>query len=198
LELFSFDQAYVERLRDGDFATQQHFVRYFQPLLRIMMRARMIPADRIDDLTQDTFIRVVSALRKEGGIRQPERFGAFVNSVCKNVLHEYYRSLRNTDPLEDSHFEIPDKAIDLEGMLVTQQLREQVHKVLAEMPARDRDLLRAIFLEEKDKDEICNAFGVDRDYLRVCVHRAKEKFRSLFEKGQQAPVPGVSVAGETA
>lgn len=198
MELFSFDQAYVERLRDGDFATQQHFVRYFQPLLRIMMRARMIPADRIDDLTQDTFIRVVSALRKESGVRQPERFGAFVNSVCKNVLHEYYRSLRHTDPLEDSHFKIPDKAIDLEGMLVTQQLREQVHKVLAEMPARDRDLLRAIFLEEKDKDEICNAFGVDRDYLRVCVHRAKERFRSLFEKGQQTPAPGVPVAGEKA
>ena len=198
MELFSFDQPYVERLRDGDFATQQHFVAYFGPLLRIMMRARMIPADRIDDLVQDTFIRVVSALRKEGGVRQPDRFGAFVNSICKNVLHEYYRSLRNIDPLDDSHYEIPDKSIDLEGMLVTKQLREHVHTVLAQMSPRDRDLLRAVFLEEKDKDEVCNAFGVDRDYLRVCVHRAKEKFRVLFELRQQAQPPGVPVAGKKA
>ncbi|HZS70608.1 MAG TPA: sigma-70 family RNA polymerase sigma factor [Candidatus Acidoferrum sp.] len=196
MEFFSFDQAYVERLREGDFATQQHFVAYFQPLLHIMMRARLIPADRIDDLTQDTFIRVISALRREGGVRQPERFGAFVNSICKNVLHEYYRSIRSADPLDDSHFEIPDKAIDLEGMLVTQERRRQVYEVLAEMPARDRDLLRAIFLEEKEKDEVCRTFGVDRDYLRVCLHRAKERFRSLFERRQQTPVSGVAVAGE--
>jgi len=187
VELFSFDQAYVERLRDGDFATQQHFIAYFDPLLRIMLRARMIPSDRIDDIKQDTFIRVVAALRKEGGVRQPERFGAFVNSICKNVLHEHYRSLHKSDPLDDAHFEIPDKTIDLEGMLLSKQVRDCVHKVLREMAPRDHELLRAIFLEEKDKDEVCREFGIDRDYLRVCVHRAKERFRTLFEK-QQRPV----------
>jgi RNA polymerase sigma-70 factor (ECF subfamily) len=184
VEFFTFDKAYVERLREGDPPTEHHFVAYFEQLLRIKLRARMLPSDKVEDLRQETFIRVIAAVRREGGVRQPERFGAFVNSICNNVLMEHYRSSAKNQPMEDSHMEIPDKVLDLEGMLVTKQASEQVRKILNGMPRRDRDLLRAIFLEEKEKDVVCKEFGVDRDYLRVLLHRAKDKFKALYEKGQ--------------
>jgi RNA polymerase sigma-70 factor (ECF subfamily) len=47
---------------------------------------------------------------------------------------------------------------------------------------KDRDLLTAIFLDERDKDEVCREFGVDRDYLRVLVYRAKSHFRQKCHK----------------
>ena len=184
MDFFAFDKAYVERLRDGDPPTEQHFVAYFEHLLRIKLRSRMLTNDKVEDLRQETFIRVIAALRREGGVRQPDRFGAFVNSVCNNVLLEYYRSSGRNQPMENSHLEIPDKVLDLEGMLVTKQSSERVRRILEGMPRRDRDLLRAIFLEEKDKDVVCREFGVDRDYLRVLLHRAKDKFKVLYEKGQ--------------
>jgi RNA polymerase sigma-70 factor (ECF subfamily) len=184
VDFFTFDQAYLERLRDGDPPTEHHFVSYFEHLLRIKLRSRALPSDKVEDLRQETFIRVIAALRREGGVRQPERFGSFVNSICNNVVLEDFRSSRKSQPMDDSHLEIPDKALDLEGMLVTKQASEQVRRILKEMPRRDRDLLRAIFLQEKEKDAICKEFGVDRDYLRVLVHRAKDKFRVLYEKGQ--------------
>ena len=184
MEFFTFDKAYVERLREGDPPTEHHFVAYFEQLLRIKLRARTLPSDKVEDLRQETFIRVIAALRREGGVRQPERFGAFVNSICNNVLLEHYRSSAKNQPMEDSHLEIPDKVLDLEGMLVTKQSSEQVRKILDGMPERDRALLRAIFLEEKEKDVVCKEFGVDRDYLRVLLHRAKDKFKALYEKGQ--------------
>ncbi len=184
MDFFAFDKAYVERLRDGDPPTEHHFVAYFEHLLRIKLRARMLANDKVEDLRQETFIRVIVALRREGGVRQPERFGAFVNSICNNVLLEYYRTSARNQPMENSHLEIPDKVLDLEGMLVTKQSSERVRRILDGMPRRDRDLLRAIFLEEKDKDVVCREFGVDRDYLRVLLHRAKDKFKVLYEKGQ--------------
>ena len=184
VEFFSFDEAYVTRLREGDPSTEQHFVSYFEQLLRIKLRARMLPSDKVQDLTQETFIRVISALRREGAVRQPERFGAFVNSICNNVLFEHHRTSARNQPLEDSHLELPDKALDLEGMMVTKQASERVRQILSHLPTRDRDLLRAIFLEDKDKDSVCKEFEVDRDYLRVLLHRAKEKFRSLYEQGK--------------
>ncbi len=183
MDFFAFDKAYVERLRDGDPPTEHHFVAYFEHLLRIKLRSRMLTSDKVQDLRQETFIRVIAALRREGGVRQPERFGAFVNSICNNVLLEYYRTSARNQPMENSHLEIPDKVIDLEGMLVTKQSSERVRRILDGMPRRDRDLLRAIFLEEKDKDAVCREFGVDRDYLRVLLHRAKDKFKVLYEKG---------------
>ncbi|HZC66221.1 MAG TPA: hypothetical protein VE545_06590 [Candidatus Dormibacteraeota bacterium] len=60
-------------------------------------------------------------------------------------------------------------------------MKERVRKVLLGMPRKDRDLLREIFFLEKDKDEICRERGVDREYLRVLVHRAKTRFREDFE-----------------
>jgi RNA polymerase sigma-70 factor (ECF subfamily) len=184
VEFFTFDKAYVERLRQGDTPTEQHFVAYFGQLLRIKLRSRTLTSDKVEDLSQETFIRVIAALRKDGGVRQPERFGAFVNSICNYVLQEHYRSSAKSQPIEDAHMDIPDKVLDLEGMLVTKQSAEQVRRILDAMPKRDRDLLRSIFLEEKEKDSVCRELGVDREYLRVLVHRAKDKFKALYEKGQ--------------
>ncbi len=184
MEFFAFDGAYVERLREGDPSTEQHFVAYFGQLLRIKLRSRLLPSDKVEDLQQETFIRVIANLRKDGGVRQPERFGAFVNSICNNVLREHYRSNSKYQPMEEAHMDIPDKVLDLEGTLVTKQSAERVRRILDGMPKRDRDLLRAIFLEEREKDSVCRELGVDREYLRVLVYRAKDKFKALYEKGQ--------------
>ncbi|MGB8458137.1 MAG: sigma-70 family RNA polymerase sigma factor, partial [Candidatus Acidiferrum sp.] len=184
---------YVERLREGDTSTEQHFVAYFDQLLRIKLRARMLASETVEDLRQETYIRVLVNLRKsEDAVRQPERFGAYVNSVCNNVLMEFYRASNRTSPWDDSYLELPDHAVSTEGLLVSKQSKKRVREVLESMPKKDRDLLWAFFIQEKDKDEVCVEFGVDRDYFRVLLHRAKDKFRVLYEKdsGKLAgPVP---------
>ena len=189
MDFFAFNKDYVEQLRNGNPATERHFSVYFEKLLQIKLRARGIGSDKVDDLKQDTFIRVIASVRKEGGVRQPERFGAFVNSTCNNVLLEYYRSLGKNQQMDDTHEEIPDKMTNLEGMMVSKQCSEQVRNILLGLPARDRELLRAVFLEEKDKDTVCRDFGVDRNYLRVLLHRAKDKFKAVYEKEQFGSLP---------
>lgn len=189
MEFFSFDEAYLKRLRERDFPTEQHFVAYFRKLLLIKLRSRLRSSQAVDDIAQETFLRVFKAMQVEGGIRQPERLGAFVNSVCNNVLQEFYRSVDHGASLDDDAPEPVDKLIDLEGFLVTKQTREQVRKVLALLGDKDRQLLRSIFLEEKEKDDVCREFGVDRDYLRVLLHRAKQSFRAYYERSQADGLP---------
>ena len=189
MEFFSFDEAYLKRLRERDFPTEQHFVAYFRKLLLIKLRSRLRTSQAVDDIAQETFLRVFKAMQVEGGIRQPERLGAFVNSVCNNVLQEFYRSVDHGASLDDDAPEPVDKLIDLEGFLVTKQTREQVRKVLALLGDKDRQLLHSIFLEEKEKDDVCREFGVDRDYLRVLLHRAKQSFRAFYERSQADGLP---------
>jgi len=187
VELYSFDENYVQRLRDGDPSTESHFVRYFRQLLRIKLRSRLAALDAIDDLEQETFIRVLRALRSQGGIRQPERLGAFVNSVCNHVVLEFYRASARSLPINDSHLEAADKTLNVEGLAISKEDQEHVRKILAAMPTRDRDLLRAVFLEERDKNQVCRQFGVDRNYLRVLLYRAKERFRVLLARETEEP-----------
>ena len=180
MDLFKFDKEYVDRLRDGEPETEAHFVSYFGQILGIMLRARRLPPERVDDIRQEALTRVIAILRRDGGIREPERFGAFVSSVCKNVLRENARDWAKNLSLQENQIDVPDKIVDLERSLISKETKKKVREILNEMNPRDRDLLRAIFLEEKDKDEICTQFGADREYLRVLLYRAKERFRSSF------------------
>ena len=185
MELFTFDDSYVQRLKAADPATQQHFISYFSELIQIKLRARFLPPHVIDDIKQETFVRVLAILQKESGIRQAERLGPFVNSVCNNVVMEQYRSSVRASGFEEG-FDPPDKTIDMDRTLVSDEAKKKVDAVMELLPERDRRLLKATFIDEQDKDEICRDFGVDRDYLRVLVHRAKAQFRALLEQNQQA------------
>src|SRR5215469_7808427 len=92
VELFAFDDVYLERLRSGDFRTEQHFVSYFSQLIQLKLRSRVPSSDFVEELRQEIFVRVFGVLRSQEGIRDARRLGAFVNSVCNNVLLEHYRS----------------------------------------------------------------------------------------------------------
>jgi RNA polymerase sigma-70 factor, ECF subfamily len=196
LQFQTFDEAYVERLREGDFRTQEHFVAYFSELIQLKLRSRLHSPQAIEDVRQETFARVFAALRKEGRIRQPERLGAFVNSLCNNVLLEHYRASQRDTSLEDEEDQdFPAKDADIFGTVAAKQMGEKVREILEELPERDRRLLREIFIEERDKDDVCRDFGVDRDYLRVLLYRAKQSFKSLYLKSIEARPPGFTTAG---
>ena len=182
MELFAFDRAYYDRLRAGDPETERHFVSYFSELILIKLRARYLPPDAIEDIRQETFMRVLATLRKEGGVQQPERLGPFVNSVCNNVLMEHHRASTRQDQMDDTAQEIPDKTIDMDGRLITEEAQKSVQEILGKLSEKDRDVIRAVLLEEGDKDQVCRKLGVDRDYLRVLLHRAKQNFRTCYEK----------------
>ena len=191
MQFQAFDQSYVERLRSGDFRTQEHFVAYFSELIQLKLRARLRTPQAIEDVRQETFVRVLTALRNPGGIRQPERLGPFVNSICNHVLMEHYRSSAHDTPLEDeAEQDFPDPVIDVLGAVAARQMEDKVGEILNEMPEKDRRLIRAIFIQEQDKDEVCREFGVDRDYLRVLLHRAKQSFKSHLSKEHREATTG--------
>jgi len=196
LEFQSFDASYVERLRTGDFRTQEHFVAYFNELIQLKLRSRLHSPQAIEDVRQETYTRVFAALRA-GKIRQPDRLGAFVNSMCNNVLMEHHRFSSRASSLEDEEQQdFPSPPVDVIAAIAAKQMEAKIREILEELSEKDRRLLREVFLEERDKDEVCRDFGVDRDYLRVLLHRAKQSFKSLYLKNMAARPPGVMAAGE--
>jgi RNA polymerase sigma-70 factor (ECF subfamily) len=183
LQFHEFNEVYLERLCSGDFRTESHFVAYFSELIQLKLRSRVKSPQAVEDLRQETFARVFATLRGQGKLRQPERLGAFVNSVCNNVLLEHYRSASRENPVEEEEgANVPDPSLDVVAILSHKEMEQKVRQVLDELSERDRRLLREIFLEERDKDAVCRDFGVDRDYLRVLLHRAKQAFKAVYVK----------------
>ena len=175
MELFVFDDDYVRRLREGDGETAAHFHAYFRDLLLLKLRRRLRSLDAIDEVRQEVFTRCLQHL---DSLKDARKLGAFVNSICNRVLMEYYRAEGRTEAL-DEQAEIADPS-DVGAAYDSARSSARVRRVLQDLPDRDAQLLRAVFLEEGDKEEVCRRFGVDRAYLRVLLHRAKDKFRAQY------------------
>lgn len=187
MNFVTFDASYVNKLRAGDAPTEQHFITYFSELILLKLRRRLRNQEQIEDVKQETFSRTFSLIRSEGGLRHAERLGPLVNSICNNVLMEQYRSSNRVEALEDGAAErLVETRPSALNMVISDDARKLVRHTLNGLNERDRSLLQAVFLEERDKDEVCTELGVDRDYLRVLLHRAKGSFRAMYSKRVEA------------
>jgi RNA polymerase sigma-70 factor (ECF subfamily) len=165
-----FDRAYLERLSAGDPDTEAHFTRYFGDLLSLKLRSRLRSREQIEDAKQETFTRVFTSLRRKSG----------VNSVCNNVVFEMYRSGSKTVALEEDFDAADERQPGADSAIAAGQDRERVRAALVTLPPKERELLTWLFFEGRDKDQVCRDLHVDRDYLRVLLHRAKNRFRERF------------------
>lgn len=173
---------YVVKLATSDEEATRHFMRYFGGLILIKLRSRALPASVIEEVRQETFMRVLFAVRKEGGIKDGSKLGAFVNTTCNHVLSEHFRKDSRYTALDQEHSELPAETEGAEQQLMRRDIQLKVRNVLSQLPERDRDILNALFIEERDKDAVCQEFGIGRDYLRVLLFRAKNSFRAILKK----------------
>jgi RNA polymerase sigma-70 factor (ECF subfamily) len=180
LEFYIFDASYVKRLADGDPATESHFSTYFGKFIGLKLRGRKLSPPLAEEATQETLLRVLKAVRHGAGVNQPERFGAYVNSTCNNVVREMWGKESRHPPAPENAPEQADHRVNMDASLITRELQQIVAEVLAGMRSKDREILRLIFFEEKDRGEVCKQMGVRPENLRVLLHRAKEKFEQAY------------------
>jgi RNA polymerase sigma-70 factor (ECF subfamily) len=179
MDRYTFDDLYVRRLKEHDPAIEAHFDKYFRDLLSAKLYGRL-SAQNVEDAVQDVLLRVLARL---DALREACKLGAFVMGVCNKVLLERYSNKESrTEPLGPKHEEVRDTS-DVEAELIKKETAACVRRVLSDMgETRDAYILREIFIEEVDRDEVCRRFNVDAEYLRVLLHRAKEKFRAAYRR----------------
>jgi RNA polymerase sigma-70 factor (ECF subfamily) len=130
----------------------------------------------VDDLVQESLARFIRA-EQRNQIRNTEEFGAFLNGVCRNVILEYRRRMRR-EPNLDQDMPIPDTGIRPDGEIL--EMRDSIDHSLAELAERDRMILKALYLDGKEKDEICREWKMSDAQFRVVLFRAKERFRRVY------------------
>ena len=140
----------------------------------------------VDDVVQETLTRFLSALRDEK-IRNPESTAAFLSGICNNVIQEYRRRIWR-EPLSDPESPPPERPAPPEADVL--ELRQAIAVVMSQLSQRDRDILRAFFLEERDKEEICRTMDLADSQFRVALFRAKERFRKIYQQAVKQKPPG--------
>ena len=139
----------------------------------------------VDDLVQETLVRFFRAEQRQI-IRNTDELGAFLNGVCRNVILEYRRRIRR-EPTIDPDTPLPDNGIRPEAD--TLELRDAIDNGLKELAERDRMILRSLYLEGREKEQICRDWGMSDAQFRVVLFRAKERFRRAYSTEMKRSVP---------
>jgi len=130
----------------------------------------------VEDLVQETLSRFIRASQRDQ-IRNTEEFGPFINGVCRNVILEYRRRVKREPTLDDDS-RVPEQGVRPDAEIL--EMRDAIDSGLAGLAERDRAILRSLYLEGKEKEDICAEWKMTDAQFRVVLFRAKERFRRAY------------------
>jgi RNA polymerase sigma-70 factor (ECF subfamily) len=174
----------VKRIRTGaDREAEARLVARYARGVRILLGRHTRAAAEAEDLFQETFVLAVSKLRA-GELREPAKLAAFLASLARNLATEHYRKRARRQTDVDTEVATAAAAPEPGGQLRELLRGEEaslVRRVLEELStARDREILFRFYIGEEDKEEIAADHGLTGLQLNRVLHRARERYRSLY------------------
>ncbi len=179
-----FDAAYLAALKVQDPEIESHLISQFSTPIKAKLRSRLRSPELVEDACQETFLRVLGYFRSGKTLNNPASLPGFIHAICNNVALELLRQATRQDQIPEHHPGPADQSLGPQDRLVTEERARMVRQILDEMSEKDSRVLRRIFLEEEDRDQVCREMNIDRNYLRIVVFRARKRFRDVLEARQ--------------
>ena len=170
------DARLVTAARSGDQEALDELVAQYLPLVyNIVGRALARHAD-VDDVVQETMLRVVRGL---GGLRDPERFRSWLVAVAMNQVREHSGTHRDSARLEEIA-EVADPGADFVDLTLVElglsDQRREVALATRWLDPDDRHLLSLWWLVNAGhltRGELVGALDLDPHHVTVRVARMK-------------------------
>ena len=181
------NEIYLRALANRDVHAESDLISSFKKSVTTMLRGHLRSPHAVEDAYQETLLRVFMYFRGGGTLRAPSSLSGFVHSVGRNVALEIIRAQSRDNPLDPIMFDPIDQAANPEDRLMTEERTRIVQRLLGELGSRDRLLLRRVYLEEADKDQVCKEFRISRQYLRLLLRRARLRCMTLLREKRRSP-----------
>jgi RNA polymerase sigma-70 factor, ECF subfamily len=151
------------------------------PGLRALILRRVHDPEVAADILQDAAVTTLEKLRR-GEIAHPENLGGYLYRVALNHLRNLRRKNRTVASNAASLSNEQQLTEDPEWERVGRpQWAAAARRVLDELPApRDRELLLRFYLNDEDKEVICQQIGLSREHFNRVIFRARNRFRELL------------------
>jgi RNA polymerase sigma-70 factor (ECF subfamily) len=173
----------VERIRCGTTDGMEELYQLFSRGIRFYL-VRQLGPQELDDKIHDTFVVVVQAIRR-GELREPSRLMGFVRTIVRRQVAAHIdrvvQSRREQTEL-DATVRISDPGVSPEETAIFSQRKTLIHRVLSEIPARDREILTRFYLLEQSQEQICAEMQLSDTQFRLLKSRAKARFGELGKK----------------
>ncbi|MFL6550207.1 MAG: RNA polymerase sigma factor [Povalibacter sp.] len=151
--------------------------------LRRLVTQRTGDPDVASDVLQDAIATAWEHFLS-GRVSRPEQIVGYVFQVAMNQLRNRRRKFAERadrradgDALDLLPALEPPASIELGTNIV-----KQVRDLIAELPTeRDRQIVKRFYLDEEDKDVICNELGLTALHFDKVIFRARQRMRDKLE-----------------
>ena len=143
-----------------DALLNRHQTQVFSYIMRIVRNR-----DLANDIFQDTFVKAITTIR-QGRYTDAGKFGAWVNRIAHNLVIDFYRQEKseNTTSTDEGEMDILNRADLSEGtvedVIVNEQIRKDVRRIIRELPKTQRDVLVMRYYRNLSFKQIADMTGV--------------------------------------
>jgi len=169
------DSADIQAARLGDPDAFARLVRRHQPAVTARMWRFTRNRGELEELVHDTFVEAWMSLPT---YRKKAPLAHWLAKIATRVGYRFWKqNRRSADAKKNTPLnEIADKR-DPTGAV---DAAEQVHALLARLPARDRLVLTLLYLEECTIEEAAKLSGWSKSLVKVQAYRARKKLARLL------------------
>ncbi len=173
----------IRRCQSGDGEAYRRLVeRHQQRVAAIMWRFSRDP-DTHEDLVQDVFLEAYESL---SGYRGKAPFSHWLARIATRVGYRHWKREKRerataAAPLQEWHQVAEDSVAETSP----QQAAEIVHRLLQQLPPRDRLVLTVRYLEGHTVEKTSELTGWSQTMVKVQTWRARKKLRRLLEKARE-------------
>lgn len=175
----------VRQSREGDPEAYQRLVERHQDHVgRILWRFSRRRSVH-EELVQDVFVEAYLSLNTYGG-KAP--FEHWLARIATRVGYRYWKEKarqRDREPFRVEEWDQVADDADIFDRLEPGDAADLLHRLLAQLPPRDRLVLTLRYLEECDVAETSRRTGWTKTMVKVQTLRARNKLRGLIEQGEQ-------------
>jgi RNA polymerase sigma factor (sigma-70 family) len=155
------------------------------PVVRGVIAPRVPAGDVVDDLVQETLVRVLAARHR----LDPEALAPYAVVVARNLVSERWRDTERSRRHAHRFLDVPEPRRPEDEVL----RREEAHAVsvaLAQLSPRERDGLLAHEVQGRDTGSLATEWASTPGAVAAQLHRARAKLRVgylLAEAGSAVP-----------
>jgi len=175
----------LARARQGDEKAVLEIFHYMYPHVTKLVQANLPARESAEDLIQQVCVKVTTHLHQFSGkvplLHWVSRIA--VNTCLNQIRHEKRRpEVRLADLSEDEAAVVENLATSSAELSASDQVasRELVNKLLDTLKPKDRLLLRLMYLEGRNLEEIAQLTGWSKALIKVRAFRARAQLRTRY------------------
>ena len=169
------DQELINAARRGCRESLRNFIARHLPAVRMFFKCRQVSYGEEEDLTQETFIRVIRSLDR---VEANPSAVSWIMTIARNLLIDRWRGQgrRNADPPAP----VPDPTFDSPERRVVAKLT--LDELLQTLGPEDRLLIELRLLRDLSAQEAAQILEITENNVNVRLFRILQRLRTRLGK----------------